>query len=694
MSKSQRILIFVLSLALLFVAYWASKPLPQVSPEIQVLIFSALIMASFTSLLLEHFFTTPTDVVATTVSILLVLLPLRTILRPMAPYYTALVLYSLLLLVTSMSALLLLDESAASTSARNRASRSLKRFSTFFGRGKFLYVALFFLALVFFVQSTSRAFLVLSGYAAVIVLIDPARYVASSAMPARHRHFDVGEIIGVQAKSTFIVKLFSKRVALRRFDIVEFRYAMDEDQRCLRGLIIDNYLLNQQQWVKVLATEETTFMLGGDMAAPAPKRNVLYKVEEASLPDALLRLAGVVTEGTTIGTLRFEYAYRAPLAEGDLVEVLVAGRRVLYQVVDAVTDMQLLESKNQTGVVVAQASQLGLWDPASGGFERYGWVPEVNTPVFLASALDVPEVPETHIVIGTLPGTTVPITFDTDEPLVHHLAILGVTGTGKSVLARHIARQIANLGTKVICVDFTDEYGRRMGDPPPAPIVAADEQQPIFQAIDELGLEASKFRNQQTPGRIPQLEQDIRTRFDRAITAFLASEASVALFPLPDVSNTTGILDYTKWFFRVLFEIARRDREQKRRLCIVIEEAHTIVPETSFLGAEERRAQSLVNSISQIALQGRKYGVGFIVVAQRTANVSKTVLTQCNSIIAFRQFDKTSADFLANYAGTQLVSALPNLRHRQAIAVGKAFRSNVPIIFEVLDIPEVELREA
>jgi hypothetical protein len=233
-----------------------------------------------------------------------------------------------------------------------------------------------------------------------------------------------------------------------------------------------------------------------------------------------------------------------------------------------------------------------------------------------------------------------------------------------------------------------------MGDPPPAPIVAADEQQPIFQAIDELGLEASKFRNQQTPGRIPQLEQDIRTRFDRAITAFLASEASVALFPLPDVSNTTGILDYTKWFFRVLFEIARRDREQKRRLCIVIEEAHTIVPETSFLGAEERRAQSLVNSISQIALQGRKYGVGFIVVAQRTANVSKTVLTQCNSIIAFRQFDKTSADFLANYAGTQLVSALPNLRHRQAIAVGKAFRSNVPIIFEVLDIPEVELREA
>jgi uncharacterized protein len=96
----------------------------------------------------------------------------------------------------------------------------------------------------------------------------------------------------------------------------------------------------------------------------------------------------------------------------------------------------------------------------------------------------------------------------------------------------------------------------------------------------------------------------------------------------------------------------------------------------------------LVNSISQIALQGRKYNVGFIVVAQRTANVSKTVLTQCNTIVAFQQFDKTSSDFLLNYMGTEMVTALPALRFRQAIAVGKAFRSGVPVIFEVSEIFE------
>jgi DNA helicase HerA-like ATPase len=123
-------------------------------------------------------------------------------------------------------------------------------------------------------------------------------------------------------------------------------------------------------------------------------------------------------------------------------------------------------------------------------------------------------------------------------------------------------------------------------------------------------------------------------------------------------------------------------------VCVVLEEAHTVIPEWNFIGVEERKAQSLVNSISQIALQGRKYNVGFIVVAQRTANVSKTVLTQCNTIVAFQQFDKTSADFLLNYMGTEMVAALPALRFRQAIAVGKAFRSGIPVIFEVPEIQE------
>lgn len=106
------------------------------------------------------------------------------------------------------------------------------------------------------------------------------------------------------------------------------------------------------------------------------------------------------------------------------------------------------------------------------------------------------------------------------------------------------------------------------------------------------------------------------------------------------------------------------------------------------MGVSDFASKATVNSIAQIALQGRKYNIGFVVIAQRTANVSKTVLTQCNTIIAFQSLDRTSGDFLSNYLGKELIDTLPSLKFRTAIAVGKAFRSTTPMIFEIPDINE------
>lgn len=106
------------------------------------------------------------------------------------------------------------------------------------------------------------------------------------------------------------------------------------------------------------------------------------------------------------------------------------------------------------------------------------------------------------------------------------------------------------------------------------------------------------------------------------------------------------------------------------------------------IGLGDKRSQALVNNISQIALQGRKYEVGFIVIAQRTANVSKTVLTQCNTIVAFQCFDDTSIKFLSNYLPGESAKALPNLQFRQAIVVGKAVAGSVLLIVEIPEIDE------
>lgn len=139
-------------------------------------------------------------------------------------------------------------------------------------------------------------------------------------------------------------------------------------------------------------------------------------------------------------------------------------------------------------------------------------------------------------------------------------------------------------------------------------------------------------------------------------------------------------------FLEGVFLYAKRTPGKK--FCIVLEEAHTVVPETSFLGdlGDYSSNKGLVSKMGQIALQGRKFGVGLLVIAQRTANVSKTVLTQCNTVVCFQAFDETSFTFLGNYVGKDMVQALPNLKQYHAVVAGKAVKSNMPMIIDLTRI--------
>jgi DNA helicase HerA-like ATPase len=101
------------------------------------------------------------------------------------------------------------------------------------------------------------------------------------------------------------------------------------------------------------------------------------------------------------------------------------------------------------------------------------------------------------------------------------------------------------------------------------------------------------------------------------------------------------------------------------------------------MGLGDYNSRGLVGKIAQIALQGRKYHVGLLVIAQRTANVSKTILTQCNTIISFLSFDETSLAFLGNMYGANYTSFIPNLPRLNAVIFGKGVRSERPLIVSV-----------
>lgn len=689
MTRSQRIYLFSIFAGALTVVYFLSESEIDFSTDVGILIYSTLLMISFTALFVEHFFATPTDVISSSIAVLIGISPIHKSLSGMGAWYWILFAYSAAMGILALSSMLLFRSDHSASQLRNRISASLKRLSTRLGSGRAQFFVLFIFTAFFYVDNQSRAFILLLAYSAIVILVDPKRLTLNSISDLRNPVESVGEIIGVQSRNLFIANLYRNRPSISVYDYVAFRYGSANDSAIHKAIVIDKYMLDQEQWIKVLEFQELTEALEHITPNLPRTSNVICKLDVTEAPEAMSRFVGFIVEGSRIGKIRFEYGSTAPIEDGDILVVKNRDQQVLYQIVQGLTEAETLERKNESSAIIGEAVQLGIWNSDTQSFSKYGWVPEINSAVFqVRHPSPKPEAPADHL--GFLPGTPYSVGISLDDVISHHLAILGITGSGKSVLARHLIRRMAEQDVKIICVDFTNEYRDKFPDLTPQPIIPGQDSEQLFQAIDALAFELSKFKNQQHAQTIEGFETQLSNGFGNAIQQFLESDRSVCLFELPDISNTTGILEYTKWFFRTIFRIAREHGNYGQRLCIVLEEAHTVVPEFNFLGVSERQASALVNNISQIALQGRKYDIGFIIIAQRTANVSKTVLTQCNSVLAFRQFDKTGIDFLSNYMGTEMASALPDLKQFQAVAVGKAFRSGVPLIVQIPDLVEPE----
>lgn len=502
----------------------------------------------------------------------------------------------------------------------------------------------------------------------------------------------LGMIFGVQSKNTFLVKLFpvNQRPILRLFDFVEFKYSVEERNYIRRGMVFDIYWLNEEQWIKVLTNKEIEVMLDSIPRNELVRYDAVYKISESNSTEYLKRFIGIISENSIIEKIRFVYNSRVKAMEGQLIEVNFDDEIVLYQILEGTTKVEQLENKNQFGYIMGEAIQLGTWNKERCQFEQYGWVPPINTPIYTVSDIEDKKLEKGELLVGYIPDTKYPVILNMDLAITHHMAILGVTGSGKSVFSRNLIRQYLTYNnTKIIIVDFTGEYAKAFSDIKTSNIIEKKDEETIYEKFEIVNNELEKFPNQQNKDLIKKSNDTITTILNNSLNTFISDQTQmVSIIELPDVSNSQNILEYTKRLFKELFKIAKENKGKMKKICIVLEEAHTVIPEWNFSGESNKATQNVLNSIAQIALQGRKYNVGLLVIAQRTANVSKTILTQCNTVVSFQEYDKTSVDFLSNYFGDDMASVLPTLRFRRAIAAGKAFKSNVPMIFEVPNIEE------
>jgi uncharacterized protein len=414
-------------------------------------------------------------------------------------------------------------------------------------------------------------------------------------------------------------------------------------------------------------------------------------ITDAEISEALgggsqSKLVGFIVEESTIPEIRFEIWDPNLCWEGMLVWCDIGEKHVYYQVTNGCTKEETYQS-NRHGFQLGSATQLGVLDKDQG-FQKYFWVPRMNTPVFAESdsfGEGVLTTQDGDFVYGNIPGTKLNISGPFVKNMDHHTAILGVTGSGKTELAFELIRNAIKQGIKVICIDLTAKYESRLDDLDPKNLSLSAAN--ILELNKKLfDVETGKFGAGDEKKALSQYSDKIREDVQKTIQEFLTTSdenSKVGIIALEEISNTKATLFITEMYLTCLLHFKKANTGTTPKVLIVVEEAHTVMPEPSTMGLGDFDSRGLVGKISQIALQGRKYGVGLLVIAQRTATVSKSILTQCNTVISFNCFDDTSLGFLDNIYGSSYIPLIPNLPPLHAIMFGKGVRSQRPLIIQI-----------
>ncbi len=389
-------------------------------------------------------------------------------------------------------------------------------------------------------------------------------------------------------------------------------------------------------------------------------------------------IAGFTVEQSSIGKIWFESSENLDLAEGEVVFTRIRGSQIFFQIVEAQTAEETFD-QNPRGTHIVRAAQLGAYS-AERGFVKFPWLPNMNMPVFRSGemAFEATILNNRQFIIGTVPSTNIGVAVNVDDLITYHTAILGVTGTGKTELALTVIREAITKGSKVFCVDFTGEYRHRLADLNPTfpalpPKAVAEFDAKLFAV--ETGAYGAGNEKKDLDAFLKTIRNDVAI----AVDTFLKSdEQQLAVLELSELSSSRASIRVTEVYLSSIMEWARANR-RARQIMLVLEEAHTIIPET-FSAGFDANTQYVVNRIGQIALQGRKYGVGLLVVSQRTALVSKTILSQCNTFFAHALIDQTSLNFLESVFSHDHVKVIPNLRFLEFLAFGKAVQVERPIL--------------
>ena len=170
-----------------------------------------------------------------------------------------------------------------------------------------------------------------------------------------------------------------------------------------------------------------------------------------------------------------------------------------------------------------------------------------------------------------------------------------------------------------------------------------------------------------TPAEDGKTEKDL----DSLIQGWIGSDKPITIMDLSGVPNSIlntiiGVL------LRIIYDglFWARNLSQggrNRPLLLLMEEAH------NYLNNEG----SALAVVQKIVKEGRKYGIGAMIVSQRPSEVNSTILSQCGTFFALRLANATDRGHITGAVTDNLeglTSMLPILRTGEAIILGEAVK--------------------
>lgn len=145
----------------------------------------------------------------------------------------------------------------------------------------------------------------------------------------------------------------------------------------------------------------------------------------------------------------------------------------------------------------------------------------------------------------------------------------------------------------------------------------------------------------------------------------------MSLLPCEVLETITGLIG------RLILDFVSRFPENDRGklpIVIALEEAQNYIPEKN----KNDRESISKKVFERISREGRKYGISLLVSSQRPSELSKTVLSQCNSFIIHRLQNPEDQKYvrqLVSAANEDILQQLPILPQQHAIIMGDAVRT-------------------